>query len=121
MDDGEAPRPLQWLGTSKSAFLEFPRKVQREMGYALYLAQVGGRHRTMAKTLTGFGSGSVVEVRESDESGAYRAIYTVRYLDCVYVLHAFQKKSKAGIKTAKADIELIERRLKALIALRERQ
>jgi phage-related protein len=91
------------------------------MGYALFLAQIGGRHATMAKTLKGFGGGAVVEVRESGEAGTYRAVYTVRYLDAVYVLHAFQKKSKAGIKTPKNDLELIDKRLRALIVERERQ
>jgi phage-related protein len=121
MDEGEAPRPLIWRGDSKQVFAAFPRDVQRQMGYALFLAQVGGRHVTMAKTLKGFGGGAVVEVRENDESGTYRAVYTVRYLDAVYVLHAFQKKSKVGIKTAMADLDLIGKRLKALIAERERQ
>jgi phage-related protein len=121
MDEGEKPRPLLWRGDAKQAFLEFPPDVQREMGYALFLAQVGARHRTMAKTLSGFGGGPVVEIRESDESGAYRAVYTVRFVDVVYVLHAFHKKSKSGRKIPKRDIDVIEKRLKALIAERERQ
>jgi phage-related protein len=121
MDDGEEPRPLIWRGDSKAEFMAFPPQVQREMGYALFLAQVGGRHRTMAKTLTGFGGGTTIEVRENAHGGTYRAVYTVRYLDAVYVLHAFQKKSKSGIKTAKSDLDLIEKRLKALIVERERQ
>ena len=68
----------------------------------------------MAKTLSGFGGGAVIEVRESHDGNAYRAVYTVRYADAVYVLHAFQKKSKKGITTPRADIELIEKRLKDL-------
>jgi phage-related protein len=108
MENGEAPRPLLWLGDSKARYQEFPPKVQREMGYAFFLAQTGGRHRT-------------IEVRENSASGTYRAVYTVRYIDVVYVLHAFQKKSKTGAKTPKPDLELIEKRLKALIAERERQ
>jgi phage-related protein len=75
----------------------------------------------MAKTLAGFGDASVVEVRESDAGGTYRAIYTVRYEDVVYVLHAFQKKSKAGARTPKADVEIIDKRLRALIAQRGRK
>lgn len=121
MERDDKPRPLLWLGDSKQAFVEFPSDVQREMGYALFLAQMGGRHRTMAKALKGFGGGTIVEVRESDGSGTYRAIYTIRYADSVYVLHAFQKKSKAGTKTPKPDIDVIEKRLKALIAERGRQ
>jgi phage-related protein len=121
MENGEAPRPLLWLGDSKARYQEFPPKVQREMGYAFFLAQTGGRHRTMAKALSGFGGASIIEVRENSASGTYRAVYTVRYIDVVYVLHAFQKKSKTGAKTPKPDLELIEKRLKALIAERERQ
>jgi phage-related protein len=101
--------------------MAFPQAVQREMGYALFLAQMGERHSTMAKTLGGFGGATVIEVRESHEGNAFRAVYTVRYGDAVYVLHAFQKKSKKGIATPKADIALIERRLKDLIKEREGQ
>ena len=99
--------------------MAFPRSVQREMGYALFLAQMGERHPTMAKTLAGFGGAAVVEVRESSDGNAYRAVYTVRYADAVYVLHAFQKKSKKGIATPKPDIDLIEKRLRDLIKEKE--
>ncbi len=91
------------------------------MGYALFLAQTGERHAIMAKSLRGFGGGTVVEVKESYEGNAYRAVYTVRYAEAVYVLHAFQKKSKTGIKTPKADMNLIEKRLTELIEERERR
>ena len=117
----DRPRPLIWRGSSKSNFMAFPAAVQREMGYALFLAQAGERHETMAKTLSGFGGGTVVEVKESHDGNAYRAIYTVRYADAVYVLHAFQKKSKAGVKTPKPDMNLIEKRLKDLIEEREKR
>src|SRR5689334_22657315 len=92
----DEPRPLIWRGRSKTDFMMFPQTVQREMGYALFLAQVGERHPTMTKTLKGFGGGTVVEVKESHDGNAYRAVYTVRHADAVYVLHAFQKKSKKG-------------------------
>jgi phage-related protein len=115
------PRPLIWRGTSKSDYMAFPATVQREMGYALFLAQAGKRHATMAKTLKGFDGGTVVEVKESFEGNAYRAIYTVRFAEAVYVLHAFQKKSKTGVKTPKVDVNLIEKRLKDLIEERERR
>lgn len=121
MDDRDEPRPLLWRGDSKAAFMAFPREVQSEMGYALFLAQLGGRHRSMAKTLRGFGGGSTIELRENHDGSTYRAVYTVRYADAVFVLHAFQKKSKSGAKTPQSDIDLIERRLKALIAEHERQ
>ncbi len=121
MDDEVEVKPLLWRGDSKAAFLTFPSAVQNEMGYALFLAQAGGRHRTVAKTLKGFGGGTVVEVRENHDGDTYRAVYTVRYADAVYVLHAFQKKSKAGAKTPQGDVDLIERRLKALMTEREQQ
>lgn len=117
----EEPRPLSWRGTSKIDFMEFPAAVQREMGYALFLAQMGERHPIMAKSLKGFGGGTVIEVKESHDGNAYRAVYTVRYADAVYVLHAFQKKSKAGIKTSRADLNLIHKRLRELIGEKERR
>ena len=115
----DEPRPLIWRGASKTDFMVFPLTVQREMGYALFLAQMGERHSTMARTLGGFGGATVIEVRESHDGNAYRAVYTVRYADAVYVLHAFQKKSKKGIAMPKAEIDLIEKRLKDLIKEKE--
>ena len=92
--------------------MAFPPAAQREMGYALFLAQMGERHPIMVRTLKGFSGGTVIEVRESFGGNAYRAVYTVRYADAVFVLHAFQKKSKKGSATPKAEIDLIEKRLK---------
>jgi len=115
------PKPLIWRGSSKGDFAAFPASVQREMGYALFLAQMGERHATMARTLKGFGGGKVVEVKESDEGNAFRAVYTVRYAEAVYVLHAFQKKSKTGIRTPKPELNLIEMRLRELIDEREKR
>jgi phage-related protein len=115
----DEPRPLVWRGSSKSDFVRFPAAAQREMGYALFLAQVGERHSTMAKTLGGFGGAAVIEVKESYDGNAYRAVYTVRYADAIYVLHAFQKKSKKGIATPKTEMDLIEKRLKDLIREKE--
>jgi phage-related protein len=109
------PRPLIRRATSKTDFTAFPPATQREMGYALFLAQMGERHATMAKTLKGFGGATVVEVKKSYGGNAYRAVYTVRYAEAVYVLHAFQKKSKTGVKTPKPDLKLIEKRLQDLI------
>jgi phage-related protein len=101
--------------------MAFPPVVQREMGYALFLAQMGESHPTMAKTLAGFGGGTVIEVKESHDGNAYRAVYTVRYADAVYVLHTFQKKSKKSIATPKTEIDLIQKRLKDLIKEKERR
>ena len=95
--------------------MAFPRATQREMGYALFLAQMGDRHATMAKTLSGFGGATLIEIRESLEGNAFRAVYTVHYADAVYVLHAFQKKSKKGVATPKVEMEIVEKRLKDLM------
>jgi phage-related protein len=110
----DEPKPLFWRGSSKADYMAFPADVQREMGYALFLAQMGERHPRMVKTLKGFGGGTVVEIKESHDGNAYRAVYTVRFTDAVYVLHAFQKKSNTGIKTSKADLNIIELRLRDL-------
>jgi phage-related protein len=115
----DEPRPLIWRGASKTDFMAFPSVVQREMGYALFLAQLGERHQTMAKTLGGFGGANMIEVKESHDGNAYRAVYTVRYAEAVYVLHAFQKKSKKGVATPKTEMDLIEKRLKDLIREKE--
>jgi phage-related protein len=119
VEKADEPRPLIWRGASKTDFMAFPRTVQREMGYALFLAQLGERHSTMAKTLGRFGGATVIEVKESHEGNAYRAVYTVRYADAIYVLHAFQKKSKKGSVTPKPEMALIEKRLKDLIREKE--
>jgi phage-related protein len=102
-------KPLDWVGSSKRDFLGFPEPVKDEMGNALGVAQFGGKHPS-AKPWKGQGSG-VFEVVE-DHDGTYRAVYTVRFKEVVYVLHAFQKKSPKGIRTAQVDIGLVERRLK---------
>src|SRR6266576_1250641 len=115
----DEPRPLIWRGASKTDFMAFPPTVQREMGYALFVAQMGERESTMAKTLGGFGGATVIELRESHDGNAYWAVYTVRFADAVYVLHAFQKKSKKGNATPKTEIDLIGKRLKDLIKEKE--
>ena len=121
VSEADEPKPLIWRGASKADFMAFPPAAQREMGYALFLAQMGERHPNMAKTLKGFSGGTVVEVKESYEGNAYRAVYTVRYADAVYVLHAFQKKSTKGIATPKVEVDLIEKRLKDLIKEKEKR
>ena len=104
-------KPLCWLGNSLKNLKEMPEDAQDGFGYALYLAQVGEKHRA-AKPLKGFTGAGVLEVVEDCEGNTYRAVYTVRFSDAVYVLHVFQKKSKSGIATSKQDIDLIESRLK---------
>lgn len=103
-------KPLHWVGSAKKDYLTFPEEVQHEMGYALGLAQLGARHPN-AKPWKGEGPG-VLEIVEDYRGDAYRAVYTIRFVDVVYVLHAFQKKSKRGIKTPQADVKLITERFK---------
>jgi phage-related protein len=103
-------KPLDWVGSSKKDFLTFPGPVKDEMGNALGLAQFGGKHSS-AKPWKGQGAG-VFELVENHDGDTYRAIYTVRFAEVVYVLHAFQKKSPSGIRTAAADVAMVERRLK---------
>jgi phage-related protein len=80
---------------------------------------MGERHSARAKTLAGFGGATVIEVKESLDGNAYRAVYTVRYAEAIFVLHAFQKKSKKGVATPKMEIDLIKKRLRNLIEERE--
>jgi phage-related protein len=102
-------KPLYWVGSSKDDLLVFPEAVIDEIGTALSVAQFGGKH-PKAKPWKGQGPG-VFEIVEDHRGDAYRAVYTVRFENAAYVLHAFQKKSPSGIKTSKRDVELIGRRL----------
>ena len=103
---------LTWLGDSRVKLKAFPPPVQDDIGYALYVAQLGDAHHS-AKTLHGLGSG-VMEIVSNDPGGTYRAVYTVSIGDSIYVVHAFQKQSKAGFATPKTEIEVVRRRLKQL-------
>jgi len=96
-----------------------PEEIRRTFGHALWLAQLNGKHEK-AKPLHGFGGAGILEVVESDESGAYRAVYTVRFAEAVVALHCFQKKSRRGITTPKADMDLIRSRLKEAEILMQR-
>ena len=98
-------------GSSLKDLREFPDAVQDHTGYVLFVAQQGGKHRG-AKPLTGFGGAGVVEVVKDYRGDTFRAVYTLRYAGAVYVLHAFQKKSKTGRETPRGDIELIKQRLR---------
>lgn len=103
-------RPLDWVGSAKKDFLTFPEPVKGDMGNALGLAQFGGKHPA-AKPWKGQGPG-IFELVEDHDGDTYRAVYTVRFEKVVYVLHAFQKKSPKGVRTAKPDIDLVGRRLR---------
>lgn len=112
MDPRPPLKPLFWMGSSRKDLKGFPAEVQDGMGYALRDAQFGGQ-RMNAKVLRGFGGAGVLEVVEDFDRNTYRAVYTVQFEGAVYVLHAFVKKSKRGIATPKADMQLIRARLKA--------
>lgn len=102
---------LVWIGSSLEDMREFPDEVKRAMGYALYQAQMGGKHPD-AKPLKGFGGGGVLEVVEDFDGDTYRGVYTVKFRNVVYVLHAFKKKARHGIATPKQDIDLVKARLR---------
>lgn len=106
-----ARKPIVWVGSSKRDLKAFPPEVQDEMGYALRDAQFGGL-RLNAKPLKGWRGAGVLEVVEDFRGDTYRTVYTVDFGDVVYVLHAFQKKSKRGIKTPKHEMDVIRARYK---------
>ena len=105
-------KSLQWVGSSKKDLLTMPEDVIDVFGFALHLAQIGKKH-DQAKPLKGFGGASVLEVVEYHMGDTYRAVYTVKITEKVYVLHCFQKKSTKGIETPKHEMDLIRERLKA--------
>jgi phage-related protein len=111
MAPARAMKPVVWVGSAKDDLVAFPEEVRGAIGYALYEAQKGNKHPS-AKPLHGFGGALVLEVVENFDGDTYRAVYTVRLAGRVYVLHAFQKKSKGGIGTPKAEIDLVRARLK---------
>ncbi len=113
-------KPLEWLGNTRRTVLGFPKPVRQIVGQALYAAQVGDKHQD-TRPLKGFGGASVVEIVSNYDGNTFRAVYTVRFHGVVYTLHAFQKKSKSGIKTPKKELDLIKHRLReAEIDYRER-
>jgi phage-related protein len=105
------PKPVRWVGSSKEDLKAFPEDVRRRAGGALWNAQLG-RRAPYAKPLKGFRGAGVLEIVDDFDGDTYRAVYTVRFAGAVYVLHAFQKKSKRGIATPKTESNLIEQRLK---------
>jgi phage-related protein len=111
MIDDALLKPVIWLGASLKDLREFPAAVQDHMGYALYVAQRGRKHQDV-KVLTGFGGAGVLEVIKDHRGDTFRAVYTLKHAGRVYVLHAFQKKSKSGRQTPRRDVELIQQRLR---------
>jgi phage-related protein len=107
-----AKKPVYWIGQSKRDMSAFPQPVKDVMGFALHQAQLGEKHEA-AKPLKGFGGAGVLKIVEDHDGETYRAVYTVKLSNAVYVLHAFQKKSRKGVRTSHADIDLIRKNLKA--------
>jgi phage-related protein len=103
-------KPVIWLGSSRADLRNMPQQVRRDIGQALYAAQQGVTDPS-AKPLKGFGGTRVMEIVERYKTDAYRAIYTTRFANAIYVLHVFQKKAKRGIETPKPDMDLIKWRL----------
>ena len=116
-DRGQMRRPVFWEGSAKADFKTFPIPVQKDMGVALFVVQLGGMPPS-AKPWHGLGT-NVFELVEDHAGGAYRCVYIVRFADAIHVLHAFQKKSKRGRKTPRPEVELVGHRLKALIKRRQ--
>lgn len=104
-------KDICWIASSKKDLKELPDEVKRFFGYGLREAQKGLKH-TDAKVLKGLGNADIIELIDIDTSGTYRAVYTVKMKEVVFVLHVFQKKSKHGIATPKQDIDIIKSRLK---------
>ena len=104
------PRKILWVGDSRENLLRFPSQVRKDIGHALYLVQTG-QTPPSAKPMRGIESG-VFEIVDDYNTNTYRAVYTVKIGQSLYVLHVFQKKSKRGITTPKQEIDLIKRRLR---------
>jgi len=102
---------LFWIGTTRRDLMRFPREIRREVGFALYRAQLGRKH-VKAKPLRGFGGAGVLEVVADFRGNTYRTVSTVKFVDVVYAIHAFQKKARQGRKTPKRDLDIIRERLK---------
>jgi phage-related protein len=108
-------KDMLFVGDSHSVLSPFPEPVQRHVGFAPYQAQLGNKHPD-AKPLRGF-PGGVLEVVSDHRGDTFRAVYTVRLQGAVYILHAFQKKSKQGIATPKSEIDLVKQRLRLAIEI----
>jgi phage-related protein len=104
-------KPVEWVGSSRKDLRTFPEEVKNDIGLALWFAQLGDKHPS-AKVLRGFGGAGVLEVVDDYDGDTYRAVYTVKFADAIYVLHCFQKKSKQGRETPQQDKDLIRERFK---------
>jgi phage-related protein len=115
MNDLKTLKPLYWVSSSRKDLQAMPDDVQDVFGFALHLAQAGKKH-AQSKPLKGFGGAGVLEAVEDYLGDTFRAVYTVKMSNAVYVLHCFQKKSVRGIETPKPDLDLIHARLKTALA-----
>ena len=104
-------KQLVWLGSTLDELRACPEPIRQSLGYALELAQKGEKHES-AKPLKGFKGAGVLEIVANFDGDTWRAVYTVKIRDAIYVLHVFQKKSKSGIATPKRELHLIESRLR---------
>lgn len=104
-------KPVRWVGSSREDLRSFPDEVRLEVGHALTLAQLGGKPPT-AKPMEGFKGATVLKIVEDHDGETYRVVYTVKFEEAVYVLHAFQEKSKSGIATPRQELDLIKARFK---------
>ena len=111
-------RDIIWISSSLEELKRFPELVQKVMGFALFQAQCGEKH-LQARPLKGLGGAGVLEIIEDFDGNAFRTVYTVRFADAVYVLHAFQKRSKTGIKTPKREMDVARARLRIARDLRQ--
>jgi len=107
----KAEKDVVWMGSSLRDLRSFPDEVKQVFGTAIYYAQLGGKH-PQATPMKGHKGAGVLEIIEDHDKDTYRCMYTVKYENKIYVLHAFQKKSKKGIATPQADIDVINARLK---------
>ena len=106
--DGDIVKPIIWMGSSLRDLKTFPQEVQKEVGYALWLAQAGGKYQH-AKPLKGLRG--VMEIASDFKTDTYRAVYAIKLGEALYVLHTFQKKSSRGIATPRQDMDMIKKRL----------
>jgi phage-related protein len=104
-------KPVEWVGSAKEDLSDMPSDVKAVLGLALFEAQTGGKHQD-AKPMRGFKGAGILEIIDDFDGDTYRAVYTVKFESVIYVLHAFQKKSKKGSKTPQHDMSLIKSRLK---------
>ena len=112
----EVVKPVAWIGSTKKDLLAMPEPVQKEVGFILFQVHCG-KMPPQAKPLKGFGGASVQEIVVDFDRATFRAVYTVRFAQWIYMLHVFKKKAKSGSATPKPDLELIERRLKQAVEM----